>query len=160
MDNDDKDKDSRMEELLNYLENTTTEDMLRDMSGGKKPFAVDVQLAERLVNKHGMSTGVVNVLFQYVFLRNEGKFTTNYIERIASHWMHKKVTTAREALEVSRNEHRKYEEWKRDGQQSKKEAGNTKVIEARQIAIEIAVRDASMSDEQLGKFVREMFTTK
>lgn len=160
MNKDDKTKDFRKEELLNYLESTPPADVLRDLSGGKKPLAVDVQLAERLVGTNGMSIGVVNVLFQYAYLRTDGKITKNYVERIASHWINNKVATAKEALEFSRDEHSKYVKWKKDGQQPRKEMGNTKVVEARQKAIEIAVYDSNMSDEQLGKFVREMFLTK
>ena len=64
--------------------------MLRDING-KEPLSVDVKLAEKLVNTHGLSVGVVNVLLQYVHLRNDGKITNSYVERIASHWMNKKV---------------------------------------------------------------------
>ena len=74
------------------------------------------KLAEKLVNTHGLSVGVVNVLLQYVHLRNDGKITNNYVERIASHWMNKKVDTVKAAMEISRNEHDKYMKWKNEGQ--------------------------------------------
>ena len=89
--------------------------MLRDLNG-KEPLSVDVQLAERLINTHDLPVGVVNVLLQYVHIRNDGKITNNYVERIASHWMNKKVATAKEAMEFSRKEHDKYMKWKNEGQ--------------------------------------------
>ena len=89
--------------------------MLRDLND-KEPLSVDVQLAERLINTHDLPIGVVNVLLQYVHIRNNGKITNNYVERIASHWMNKKVSTAKEALEFSRKEHDKYMQWKNEGQ--------------------------------------------
>ncbi|AOV07248.1 replication initiation and membrane attachment family protein [Sporosarcina ureilytica] len=104
---------TREEELIYYLENTAPIDMLRDLNG-KEPLPVDVQLAERLVNTHDLPVGVVNVLLQFVFIRNDGKITNNYVERIASHWMNKKVSNAREALEFSRKEHDKYMQWKNE----------------------------------------------
>ena len=106
---------SREDELLYYLENTAPVDMLRDLND-KEPLSVDVQLAERLINTHSLPIGVVNVLLQYVHIRNDGKITNNYVERIASHWMNKKVSTAKEALEFSRKEHDKYMQWKDEGQ--------------------------------------------
>ncbi|WP_172368886.1 replication initiation and membrane attachment family protein [Sporosarcina jiandibaonis] len=106
---------SREEALLYYLENTAPVDMLRDLND-KEPLSVDVQLAERLINTHDLPIGVVNVLLQYVHIRNDGKITNNYVERIASHWMNKKVSTAKEALEFSRKEHDKYMQWKNEGQ--------------------------------------------
>lgn len=156
----DETKDSRKEALLLYLESTPPAQMLCDLSGGEKPLPADVQLAERLVSTHGMSLGVVNVLLQYVYIQNDGKITNNYVERIASHWKNKKITTAKEAMEVSLEQHSKYVKWKKGGQQPIKELENIKVVEARQTAIETAVYDSSMSDEQLGKFVRNMFVRK
>ncbi len=108
---------SREDELLYYLESTPPAQMLRDING-KEPLSVDVQLAERLINTHELPVGVVNVLLQYVHLRNDGKITNNFVERIASHWMNKKVTTAKEAMELSRKDHDKYMKWKNEGQQA------------------------------------------
>lgn len=110
---------SREEKLIYYLEHTAPVDMLRDLNG-KEPLSVDVQLAERLVNTHALPIGVVNVLLQFVHIRNDGKITNNYVERIASHWMNKKVATAKEALEFSRKEHDKYMKWKNEGQKPTK----------------------------------------
>ncbi len=109
---------TREEELIYYLEHTAPVDMLRDLNG-KEPMPVDVQLAERLINTHDLSVGVVNVLLQFVFIRNDGRITKAYVERIASHWMNKKVSNAREALEFSRKEHDKYMKWKNEEQKPK-----------------------------------------
>ncbi|MFJ7934878.1 replication initiation and membrane attachment family protein [Sporosarcina sp. NPDC096371] len=106
---------TRDDEQAHYLENTAPIDMLRDLSG-KEPLSVDVQLAERLINTHGLSVGVVNTLLQFVYLRNDGKLTNKYVERIASHWMNKKVETAEAAMEMARQEHDKYTKWKNEGQ--------------------------------------------
>ncbi|MBE1554422.1 replication initiation and membrane attachment family protein [Sporosarcina limicola] len=106
---------TRDDELVDYLENTAPIEMLRDING-KEPLSVDVQLAERLVNTHDLPVGVVNVLLQYVHLRNDGKITNKYVERIASHWMNKKVQTVRAAMEISRKEHDQYIQWKNEGQ--------------------------------------------
>ena len=107
---------SREDELLAYLENTSPREMLRHLNG-REPFPVDVQLAERLINTHSLSVGVVNVLLQYMILRNDGKITNNFAERIASHWSNKKVDTAKLAMELSRTEHDQYMKWLNEGKQ-------------------------------------------
>ncbi|WP_203246680.1 replication initiation and membrane attachment family protein [Sporosarcina beigongshangi] len=107
---------SRGDENAYYLENTSPIDILRELRGGKEPLSVDVELAERLVNTYELSYGVVNTLLQYVYLRNDGKLTNKYVERIASHWANKKVETAEAAMELARQEHDKYTKWKNEGQ--------------------------------------------
>lgn len=121
-----KELKSREDELLFYLENTSPREMLRHLNG-KEPFPVDLQLAERLINTHGLSVGVVNVLLQYMILRNDGKITNNFAERIASHWSNKKVSTAKVAMELSRTEHDQYMKWLNEGK--KKPAGRKPIRE-------------------------------
>lgn len=117
---------TREDELLLYMEHTSPRDMLRDYTG-KEPLPVDVQLAERLVTVHGFTVGVVNVLLHYVIIRNDGKITKNYAERIASHWANKKIETAKQAMEISRQEHDQYIKWQKEG--SKKPSGRKPVRE-------------------------------
>lgn len=107
---------SREEELIEYLESTSPTEMLRDLNDAE-PFQVDVQLAERLINTYNLPVGVVNVLFQYMILRNDGKITNNFAERVASHWRNKKVSNAKAALEISRKEHDQYMDWLKGGKQ-------------------------------------------
>ena len=99
-----------------YLENTAPIDMLRDLSG-KEPLSVDVQLAERLINPMGYRWRCQYAL-QFVYLRNDGKLQIFYVERIASHWMNKKVETAEAAMEIARQEYDKYTKWKNEGRKT------------------------------------------
>lgn len=117
---------TREDELLVYMEHTSPRDMLRDYTG-KEPLPVDVQLAERLVTVHGFTVGVVNVLLHYVIIRNDGKITKNYAERIASHWANKKIETAKQAMQISRQEHDQYIKWQKEG--SPKTSGRKPVRE-------------------------------
>lgn len=80
---------SKERDQITYLENTSPRDMLYHILD-KEPMPVDVQLAERLVNAHGLEISVVNVLLQYILLRNDMKITSSFAERIASHWAMKK----------------------------------------------------------------------
>ncbi|MFD1206930.1 replication initiation and membrane attachment family protein [Sporosarcina contaminans] len=105
---------TREDKFIHYLENTPPREMLRDYTGNE-PLPVDVELAERLVTVHGFPVGVVNVLLHYVIIRNDGKITKNYAERIASHWKNKKIMTAKQAMEISRKEHDQYLKWQNEG---------------------------------------------
>lgn len=108
---------TREEELIQYFEQTPPIDMLRDLSGSE-PLPVDVQLTERLINTQGMPVGVVNVLMHYVLIRNDGKITNKFVERIASHWIRKKIHTVKEAMEISRKDHDQYMKWLQEGKPS------------------------------------------
>ncbi|MCM3743594.1 DnaD domain protein [Sporosarcina luteola] len=105
---------SREDKFIFYMENTAPREMLKDYTGNE-PLPVDVELAERLITVHGFPVGVVNVLLHYIIIRNDGKITKNYAERIASHWANKKIATAKEAMEISRNEHDQYIKWQNEG---------------------------------------------
>ncbi len=109
---------SKEDKLIYYLETTSPVDMLRDILGAE-PFPVDVALAERLMSVHELPTAVINVLLQYVLLRNNGKITNSFAERIASHWAHSKVETAREAINLSRREHDQYMNWLKESKEKK-----------------------------------------
>ncbi|WP_203333194.1 replication initiation and membrane attachment family protein [Planococcus beigongshangi] len=106
---------TRQDELILYLESAAPIEVLRDIAGGKEPLPADVQLANNLVLQHGMEPPVVNVLLQYVLLRTDMKLTKSYVEKIASHWIRKNVTTVSEAMELARTEHAQYVKWKAEG---------------------------------------------
>jgi len=158
---------TRDEELVHYLENTAPLEMLRDING-KEPLSVDVKLAEKLINTHGLSIGVVNVLLQYVHLRNDGKITNSYVERIASHWMNKNVDTVKMALEMSRSEHDQYVKWKNEGQKSgakRRPTREEKVPEwfykkeEKQTKSTKPVKSSSTIDEERRKLLEELGVT-
>lgn len=106
---------TKQDELLIYLETAPPIQVLRDIADGNEPLPADVQLANQLVVTHGMKPAVVNVLLQYVLLRTDMKLTKAYVEKIASHWLRKNVTTAKEAMELARVEHTQYMKWKSEG---------------------------------------------
>ena len=162
---------SQEEELVHYLENTAPIEMLRDFIG-KEPVSVDVKLAEKLINTHGLSVGVVNVLLQYVLYRNDGKITTSYAERIASHWMSKKVETVKTAMEISRSEHDQYVKWKNEGQNTGQKSGprrkpvrEEKVPEwfykkdEKKTKTDVPVKSSSAIDEERRKLLEELGVT-
>lgn len=113
------------QELQQYLETTTPVQMLRDINNGKEPLQTSVQLAESLIVQHGMPVGVVNALLEYVMLTTDMKLPKKYVETIADHWVRKNIRTAKEAMELARQEHDKYMEWKNKPQTPVKKNTNT-----------------------------------
>lgn len=151
-----EEENDRHERVVHYLENTKTIDMLLDIYNNEPPIEY-TQHAERLVNDHKMPMGVVNVLMHYVSMRNDGKVTRDYIDRIASHWILKKVDSVNSAIDISRDYNEQYKAWKNEKGTTTRSAIVGKVEIARLYAIEAAVYDSSKTDEQLGKYVRTMF---
>ncbi|WP_342525126.1 DnaD domain protein [Chryseomicrobium sp. FSL W7-1435] len=105
-------KQSKEREYLAYLETSSPLDVLRDSAGGKEPFPADIELVNRFATVYEMPVGVVNVLIQYVMLRTDMKLTKSFAEKIASHWVRKNVKTAKEAMQLARQEHSQYMKWK------------------------------------------------
>ncbi|WP_040286208.1 replication initiation and membrane attachment family protein [Sporosarcina koreensis] len=108
---------TKQQELLAYFKRTSPRELLYDLIGSE-PFSVDVKLAERLMNTHKLPFEVVNVLLHYIVLNNDGKITSGFAERVASHWAMKKVATAEEAMELSRKGLDEMEQWKKEGSRS------------------------------------------
>lgn len=107
---------SKDQELQYYLETTPPIQVLKDINNGKEPLNASVQLAQNLVMQHGMPVGVVNALLEYVMLTTDMKLPKKYVETIADHWIRKNVKTAKEAMELARQEHDKYTSWKNNDQ--------------------------------------------
>lgn len=102
---------TKEERLVHYLEHTSPRQLLIDISGGAVPVKADLQIIEDVMFKQKLLPGVVNVLIQYVLLKTDMKLTKGYIDKIASHWSRKKITTVREAMDLAIKEHRQYMEW-------------------------------------------------
>lgn len=99
------------EELIHYFEKTSPRQLLIDLSGGADPSKSDLQIIEEVMFKQKLLPGVVNVLVQYVMLKTDMKLAKGYIEKIASHWSRKQITTVKDAMELAKSEHRQYLDW-------------------------------------------------
>lgn len=77
--------------------------------------------------KQKLLPGVVNVLVQYVMLKTDMKLTKGYIEKIASHWSRKKISTVRDAMRLAKSEHKQYLEWA-EGKKTPSSSGKRKPV--------------------------------
>jgi replication initiation and membrane attachment protein len=119
---------SKEEELIEYLETTSPTDVLKDISGGIEPAKSDLKAIEEVMFSKKLSTGVTNVLLQYVLLKTDMKLTKGYMEKIASHWVRKKVSNAQEAMDLAKKEHRQYLEWAEGKKENTKKNYNKKPV--------------------------------
>jgi replication initiation and membrane attachment protein len=99
------------EALIQQLEVISPRELLVEISGGAEPAVADLQIIEEVMFKQKLLPGVVNVLIHYVMLRSDMKLSKTYVEKIASHWARKKITTVTEAMELAKQEHRQYQTW-------------------------------------------------
>lgn len=102
---------TKVERLIHYLDTTSPRQLLSDISGGTVPSKADLKIIEDVMFKQKLLPGVVNVLIQYVLLKTDMKLTKAYVDKIASHWARKKISTVKDAMDLAIKEHRQYLEW-------------------------------------------------
>ena len=99
------------EEYIHYLETTSPLEVMKHNHNGGEVVEADLTIIENVMINQNLYPGVVNVLIEYVMMKAEKKFTKNYVEKIAGHWSRMKIVTVKDAMELARNEHRKYQTW-------------------------------------------------
>lgn len=148
-------------ELIQRFNNGTHKEMLSELSD-IGPSEDDLEILE-YISKYKLPKEVLNVLIYYTMLACNFRLSKNFMEKIAIEWSKKSVKTSIEAMEISKLHGRKYREWAKIAEKEDKEAKQTlqlnKIESTRLKAIELAASSSSMSDEDLGKFVREMLKT-
>jgi replication initiation and membrane attachment protein len=97
--------------IVQAFETYSPAELLEEMAGGAKPALSDLKVIEGIMFEQKLPAGVVNVLIDYVMSINDKKLNKNHVEKIAGHWARKKVKTAREAMQLARTEHKKYQDW-------------------------------------------------
>ncbi|MCM3443731.1 DnaD domain protein [Metabacillus halosaccharovorans] len=147
-------------ELIQYFNNVTLEEILNDLSGVASPSKEDLEVLE-YIKKCGLPKGVLNVLIYYVMFVFDTKLSKSFIEKIVIEWSRKNINTPMEAIGISRMDRKKYQLWaevaKKRDREAKQPLQLNKVDKVKLKAIERAAKSTSMSDADLGRFVREMF---
>ena len=147
-------------ELIQYFNNVTLEEILNDLSGVAGP-SKDVLEVLDYIKKCGLPKGVLNVLIYYVMFVFDTKLSKSFIEKIVIEWSRKNINTPMEAIGISRMDRKKYQLWaevaKKRDREAKQPLQLNKVDKVKLKAIERAAKSTSMSDADLGRFVREMF---
>lgn len=90
--------ESKQQQWLQQLEETSPIDMLASWSESE-PTAQQKFMIEDLIEREKLSFGVINVLLQYVMLKEDMKLPKTYILEIASNWKKKGIKTAEQAYQ-------------------------------------------------------------
>lgn len=106
-----KSPETNEEKIIHYFETTAPIEYLEELSDGAKVYEGDMDIIERLIFEYKLSPGVVNVLLDYIFMVNDKKLSKGLAFKIAGHWKRKKISTAKEAMELAKRENQKSQEY-------------------------------------------------
>ncbi|MCI2774606.1 replication initiation and membrane attachment family protein [Staphylococcus petrasii] len=84
------------DEWFDLLEQTSPIDMLSSWSESE-PTLQQKRMIEELIEREKLSFGVINILLQFVMLKNDMKLPKTYIFEIASNWKKLGIKTAQQA---------------------------------------------------------------
>ncbi|WP_173915876.1 replication initiation and membrane attachment family protein [Halobacillus sp. Marseille-Q1614] len=113
---------SKEEQFVQMLEQISPKELLEDVSYGNQAADGDLRMIRDVMTEQGLSPGVMNVLVHYVLLKTDMKLSKPYLEKIASHWTRKNVTTVRQAMNLAKAEHQKYQQWGRQRSSYRKQS--------------------------------------
>ncbi|EHJ06919.1 replication initiation and membrane attachment family protein [Staphylococcus simiae] len=99
--NEDFNPQDNLEDWFELLEQTSPIDMLASWSESE-PTLSQKAMIEELIDREKMSFGVINVLLQFVMLKEDMKLPKAYIFEIASNWKKKGIKTAKEAYNYAK----------------------------------------------------------
>ncbi len=128
---------SKRGRLIAVFENTSPYDFLKRKNGGVNPTPRDLKLIEHLCLDLELTTAVVNVLIDYVLRINNNKFTTSYVETIASQWQRAGLKTASDAMEFAEKEYHK-----------KNKKGFNKNVNSVPVWVDKKIEEGKMSAEE------------
>ncbi|MCI2947744.1 DnaD domain protein [Staphylococcus caledonicus] len=95
------DTPSSNQEWLELLDKTSPIDMLASWSESEPTFQ-QKRIIEELIEREKLSFGVINILLQFVMLKNEMKLPKTYIFEIASNWKKLGIKTAEQAYQQAK----------------------------------------------------------
>ncbi|UOQ46183.1 DnaD domain protein [Halobacillus salinarum] len=102
---------TKEEQFVAMLEQISPKELLEDLSSGSHAADQDLKIIRDVMTEQGLAPGVMNVLVHYVMLKTDMKLSKPYLEKIASHWARKNVSTVRQAMNMAKAEHQQYQQW-------------------------------------------------
>ncbi|WP_144493651.1 replication initiation and membrane attachment family protein [Bacillus pumilus] len=113
--------------LIEKLDHISPRELLKDMADGIEPTYADLRIVEDIMLEQQLEPGVMNVLIYYTLLKTDMKLSKTYMQKIAAHWVRKKIKTVAAAMQIAKEENRQMTEW---AQQKKQRStyGSGKVV--------------------------------
>ncbi len=100
------------EMMIQTFETISPRTLLEKYSEGGRAASADLKLIDSIMVDQKLSAGVINVLIDYVLNTNDMKLIHGHVEKIASQWKRKKISSVREAMELAKAEHKSYQSFK------------------------------------------------
>ncbi|MGM9926666.1 MAG: replication initiation and membrane attachment family protein [Bacillus sp. (in: firmicutes)] len=92
------------QERIRHLESVSPRELLREYGKGAEPTSSELKIVEEVMFEQKLSPGIMNVLIDFVLLKNDMRFPGNFVKAIASHWRKKDLKTVKEAMDFARSE--------------------------------------------------------
>ena len=99
---------SRRAKMIYTFESINPYELLKSKNNGAEPTTRDLKLAEDLIIKYGLNSGVVNVLIDYILKTKDNKLNRSLAETIAGQWQRNKVETVDEAMRLAEKHYKQY----------------------------------------------------
>ena len=99
---------SRRARMIYTFESINPYELLKSKNNGAEPTTRDLKLAEDLIIKYGLNSGVVNVLIDYILKTQDNKLNRSLAETIAGQWQRNKVETVDEAMRLAEKHYKQY----------------------------------------------------
>lgn len=112
---------SKKSKVIYQFENLSPYRFICMKSKTEKPTKAEINILEMLLVDIGLKPGVVNVLIDYVLKINDNKLTKNFVEAIASQWKRSNIETVEQAMEISKQEFKKKDAYKKEVVSKKEE---------------------------------------
>src|SRR5699024_79876 len=84
------------------LETVSPVTLIEQYQDGSKVSSADLKIVEELTQSYRLSSGVTNVLLEYVMITNNKQLPRSLILKIASHWKRLKIENVEEASEQAK----------------------------------------------------------
>ena len=97
---------SKKSKQIYTFETTSPYEFLMGKNKGVRPSKSELSLIEILLIDYNLTSGVVNVLMDYVLRINDNKLTKNYVITIANQWKRSNIKTVEEAMELCKKENK------------------------------------------------------
>lgn len=145
--------------IRKYLESLSSEEYLNELKMDTYGQEKNIEVLKQ-IRKYNLPDSVLNVLIHYTTTVNDFELSRSFMERVASDWGRKRIETTEEAMQISKIKHKEYQEWlKQDRDNEEKQVVQLNKIERTKLkAIELAAKSSSMNNQDLGKFVRDIFS--
>lgn len=135
------------QERIRYLETVSPRELLREYGKGAEPTSSELKIVEEVMFEQKLSPGIMNVLIDFVLLKNDMRFPGNFVKTIASHWRKKDLKTVKEAMDFARSELEK--------EKKRSEQGKNTYVQKKQPVRTETVPDWLKEQKKQESFVQE-----